>query len=361
MSRLAPPRTFDILVVDDSEVVRQMLRAIIEEEPAFRVLVAGDPYEAVALMSRTAPAAIVLDIDMPRMDGLTFLRKLMRQHPLPVLLCTDHVQRGLSGLELGALEVLGKPDWGEPHGLVAWGARLREGLRDAVGLSRDREESSRSSEARHSADVILPRMPYAPRGAGGERLIAIGASTGGIQAIKRLLAGLPPQGPGVVIVQHMPRGFTAAFADRLNKDGEIPLPVIEARPNELIRPGMALVVPGHAHGLVRRVGGGYRVELVDGPPVCRHRPSVDVLFRSVAQAAGPWAAGVLLTGMGDDGARGLLEMHEAGAWTIAQDEATSIVFGMPREAIRRGAARQVLPLDRIPAALARWAGIPQPG
>jgi two-component system chemotaxis response regulator CheB len=184
--------------------------------------------------------------------------------------------------------------------------------------------------------------------------VVIGVSTGGVQAIQHLLADFPADAPGIVIVQHMPSDFTGAFADRLNHDPKIALDVAEARPNEPIRPGRVLIVPGDQHGLVRRTGVGWRIELVDGPPVCRHRPSVEVLFRSTAQAAGPQAAGVIMTGMGDDGAGGLLEMREAGSLTIAQNEATCIVFGMPREAIRRGAARLVTPLDRIAAAVMAW-------
>jgi two-component system chemotaxis response regulator CheB len=346
-------KAVEILVVDDSAVVRQALRAIIEKESGFRVQIACDPFEAVSVMAKAAPAAIVLDVDMPRMDGLTFLRKLMRQHPIPVILCTDHPERGLTGLQLGAVEVIAKPDWNDSHRLDAWGAKLRESLRSALAIPAQ-DDPHPGPAPRHDAEVILPRRPYSSRGAPAGRIIAIGASTGGVQAIGQLLADFPPETPGIVIVQHMPGGFTAAFAARLDSDPKIALKVIEAGPNELIRPGVALIVPGGAHGLVRRSGTGYRVELVNGPPVSRHRPSVDVLFRSTAQAAGPNAAGVILTGMGDDGALGLRELHDAGGWTIAQDEATSVVFGMPREAIRRGAVRQVHPLDRIAGALVAW-------
>jgi two-component system chemotaxis response regulator CheB len=354
-----------ILVIDDSAVVRQALRAIIEEDPGFQALTANDPYQAVDVMRRTAPAAIVLDVDMPKMDGLTFLRKLMRQHPLPVLLCTDHPERGVAGLELGALEVISKPRWGDPEELVGWGERLRESLRLAIaGRSAQgpagepaaaRETGSRGTQRRHSADVILPRSPHLSRGASVERIIAIGASTGGVQAIPRLLTGLSGDLPGIVIVQHMPGGFTAAFASRLAGDPKIQVRVSEAQQGEWVRPGSALVIPGGVHGVIRRSGAGHRVELVDGPAVSRHRPSVDVLFRSTAQAAGPRALGVILTGMLDDGAEGMAELHEDGAWTIAQDEATCTVFGMPGAAIRRGGVRQVLPLDRIAAAIAAWA------
>lgn len=362
--RLTPPATtkrpFDVLIIDDSAVVRQTLKAMVEADPAFRAQCAVDPYEAVEVMKRVKPDAIILDVDMPRMDGLTFLKKLMRQHPLPVLLCTDYPERGIAALELGALEVIPKPNWEQAGFLEHWAAQLRGSLMLAVapavapaiepptgGLS--------PSGPSQSADAVLPYRPFIATAAPRERIIAIGASTGGVQAIPRLLADLAPSLPGIVIVQHMPGGFTRAFADRLNRDPNVPLHVIEASSGDPIRPGVALVVPGTSHGVINRAASGYRLDLVDGPLVNRFRPSVDVLFRSVAQAAGPNATGVLLTGMLDDGAQGLLEMHAAGSWTIAQDEATCKVFGMPREAIRRGAAKQVLPLDRIGQALTSWA------
>ena len=358
MSKLIAPRSIDILVVDDSVVVRQALREIIEVRPSFRVLLAADPYEAVAVMGKTVPKAIVLDVDMPRMDGLTFLRKLMRQHPLPVILVTDHPARGVAALELGALEVIAKPDWRDPDGLVTWAEALRESLRLAVGRKEPKttEMDIRiMAEPRHGADAVLARRPYHPHATTLPPIIAIGASTGGVQAIARLLGRLPRELPGVVIVQHMPTGFTAAFAERLDRDPSIALDVREAKSGDPLRPGQALVVPGHLHGLVRRAPTHFWIELVDGPPVCRHRPSVEVLFRSVAQSAGPRGCGVLLTGMGDDGAGGLLELKDAGGMTFAQDESTSVVFGMPKEAIRRGAARQVLSLDHIAGALVAWA------
>lgn len=356
-----------ILVIDDSAVARQALRSIIEKEPGFHVLVAGDPYEAVEVMRKRAPSAIVLDVNMPRMDGLTFLRKLMRQHPLPVLLCTDEPQRGLAGLELGAIEVIPKPRWEDAAERSAWGERLRDSLRQAVtagatgalesAVAEETAASRAGVEPRYNADVILPRGPFQPRSAPNERVIALGASTGGVQTLARLLADLPGDLPGLVIVQHMPGGFTAAFADRLGRDVKIRTHVSEGRHGQPLRPGTAVVVPGGLHGLVRRSGPGYRLELSEGPPVSRHRPSVDVLFRSVAQAAGPRGLAVLLTGMGDDGAEGLLEIREAGGWTIAQDKASCVVFGMPGEAIRRGAVREVLALDRIAGGITSWCGV----
>jgi len=356
-----PP--IDVLVVDDSAVVRQRLKAIIESDPHFSVTLAADPYEAVAILSKSVPGVIVLDAEMPRMDGLTFLRKLMRQHPMPVVLCTAQAERAVTALEMGAIEVIAKPNWQDASRLSEWSQNLLESIRNAARAGRlpFREEKTSSSDPRHTADVVLPKAAYSPRTGPTERIIAVGVSTGGVQAIQQLLAGFPPGSPGIVIVQHMPADFTAAFAQRLNADKKIELEVAEARHHDLIRPGRALVIPGHAHGIIRRSGSGFRVELLDGPPVCRHRPSVEVLFRSAAQAAGPFAAGVIMTGMGDDGAGGLLEMREAGALTIAQNEATCVVFGMPREAIRRGAAKYVVPLDSIATTLMSWYADPDAG
>jgi two-component system chemotaxis response regulator CheB len=352
-----PAAMIEVLVVDDSAVVRQRLKTIIESDSRFRVTLASDPYEAVAALSKSVPGLILLDVEMPRMDGLTFLRKLMRQHPLPVVLCTSQAERALTALEMGALEVIAKPDWRDAARMSAWSTSLLESLRSAAQAGhlpvRDERPAS-AGDPRHEADVVLPRAQFVARSGISERVIAVGVSTGGVQAVQQLLAGLPADTPGVVIVQHMPPDFTGAFAARLNNDPKIALQVSEAKHHDTIHAGRALIIPGHLHGLVRRTGAGFRVELLDGPPVCRHRPSVEVLFRSTAQAAGPHAAGVILTGMGDDGAGGLLEMREAGALTIAQDEATSVVFGMPREAIRRGAAKIVSPLDRIATAIMGW-------
>ncbi len=369
MTTPAPPRPaapvapIDVMVVDDSAVVRQRLKSVIESDPRFRVILAADPYEAVALLSKSVPGVIVLDVEMPRMDGLTFLKKLMRQHPMPVVLCTDQAERAVTALEMGAIEVIAKPDWRDPSKMASWAHNMLESIRNAARAGRlpiaDHKPSS--TDPRHSADAVLPRLPYTPRPGVTERVVAVGVSTGGVQAVQKLLADFPADSPGIVVVQHMPPDFTGAFASRLNNDPKIALEVSEAKHNDPIRAGRALVIPGDTHGLIRRTGTGYRVELVEGPPVCRHRPSVEVLFRSAAQAAGPFAAGVIMTGMGDDGAGGLFEMREAGALTIAQNEATCVVFGMPREAIRRGAAKFVTPLDRIAAAVTGWALGGDPG
>ena len=360
---MIPPTTLggssaqiEVLVVDDSALVRQRLKTIIESDSRFRVVLAADPFEAAERLKRSVPGVIVLDVEMPRMDGLTFLRKLMRQHPLPVVLCTSVADRAVTALEMGALEVIAKPDWRDPEKMATWGNNLLESVRNAARAGRVpfKEDRPTGTEAKQSADSIITKHAYTSRGGTNDRIIAVGVSTGGVQAVPVLLAGFPADCPGIVIVQHMPSDFTGAFANRLNNDPKIAIEVVEAKHQEPIRPGRALVVPGDIHGLIRRTGAGYRVELQEGPPVLRHRPSVEVLFRSTAQAAGPNAAGIILTGMGDDGAGGLLEMREAGAVTIAQDEATSVVFGMPREAIRRGAARFIHPLDRIAPAVMAW-------
>jgi two-component system chemotaxis response regulator CheB len=347
----APSDPIEVLLVDDSALVRQRLKSIIESDTGFRVVLAADPYEAVEMLKKSVPDVILLDVEMPRMDGLTFLRKLMRQHPLPVVLCTAQAERAVTALQMGAIEVIAKPNWNDATRLSDWSQSLLESLRAAAR----RDDRTPTSDPRHTADVILPKHPYAPRGGTSERIIVVGVSTGGVQALQQLLAGFPSGAPGIVIVQHMPAHFTTAFAHRLHNDSRLQVEVVEATHHDPVRPGQALFVPGDLHGLIRRSGASYRVELVEGPPVCRHRPSVEVLFRSTAQAAGPFAAGVIMTGMGDDGAGGLLEMREAGALTIAQNEATCIVFGMPREAIRRGAARLVTPLEAIAPTLMAWA------
>lgn len=354
------PKPIDILVVDDSALIRERLKSIIETDPRFRVLTATDPYDAVAQLAKSVPGVILLDVEMPKMDGLTFLRKLMRQHPLPVVLCTSVAERAVAALEMGALEVIPKPNWHDPNALQNFSHDLLESIRNAARAGRHlpvhEARVDDSADVWRPADVVLPKVPYVARGGIVERVISVGTSTGGTQALHKLLSGFPPDAPGIVIVQHLPEGFVAEFARSLNANPKIEIEVALARHLEPIRPGRALVIPGTHHGLVRRTGVGYRVELVEGLKVCRHRPSVEVLFRSTAQAAGPYGVGILLTGMGDDGASGLLEMRQAGALTIAQDEATSAVHGMPGNAIRLGAARIVLPLERVAGAAYTGAG-----
>jgi two-component system, chemotaxis family, protein-glutamate methylesterase/glutaminase len=342
-------RPLRLLVVDDSAVMRQAMIAICRRAPDIEVRVAADPLIAQAKMRESRPDVILLDIEMPRMDGLTFLRKLMAEDPLPVVICSALAGRGtetaLRALEEGALEIVAKPR-------IALYDFLNESTEMFIDVIRAaahaRTPRPMRIEKRHSPDVILPpARPTLIRTT--RKVIAIGASTGGTEALRAILEAMPPDAPGMVIVQHMPEVFTAAFAQRLNQTCRVS--VKEAAEGDRVIDGRALIAPGNRHVLVVRDGAEYRVRLNDGPRVSRHKPSVDVLFRSVAQSAGPNAVGVILTGMGNDGATGLYEMYAAGASTIAQDEATCAVFGMPREAIARGGVSAVHPLGNIAAAI----------
>jgi two-component system chemotaxis response regulator CheB len=340
-----------ILVVDDSAVVRQALTQILAGA-GMQVEVAADPIIAIERIRRRRPDAIVLDIEMPRMDGLTFLRWLMAQEePVPALICSSLVGPGtdvaLQALERGAVGIVAKPALGVKGFLHDSAAQLVEAVRGAA-QARVRCRAA-PPEPRRDAGAVLPPRRTAPLASTTSKVVAIGASTGGTEALRSLLKEMPPDAPGIAIVQHMPEVFTAAFARHLHEMCRIE--VKEAATGDRICSVRALVAPGNHHLAVRRSGAHYVAEVLDGPPVSRHRPSVDVLFRSAAQAAGPNAVGVILTGMGDDGARGLLEMREAGAHTVAQDEASCVVFGMPKEAIAAGAACEVLPLQRIAAAV----------
>jgi len=345
-------RPVQVLVVDDSAVVRQTLTALFAVE-GFEAVAAADPFIAMEKMARQRPDVIVLDLELPRMHGLDFLTKIMQEDPIPVVVCSaltgDGTDTAMRALEQGALAIVTKPRLNIREFLHESAIVLVDAVRGAaearVGTRRP------SASPRLTADAVLPARPAPAAAATSDRIVAIGASTGGTEALTRLLPALPYDGPGIVVVQHMPEGFTAAFAARLH--GLCRLEVKEAAEGDRVRPGLVLLAPGNRHALVRRRGDGYEVELNDGPLVSRHRPSVDVLFRSVAQAAGPAGVGILMTGMGDDGARGLLEMKQAGAATLAQDEASCVVFGMPREAIARGAVDEVVSLDRLPAAILR--------
>jgi two-component system chemotaxis response regulator CheB len=338
-----------VLIVDDSAVVRQTLQEILSRDPAIEVMgTASDPFVAAERMSVEAPDVITLDIEMPRMDGLTFLQKIMREHPLPVVICSSLAESGaqstLKALEYGAVDIIAKPRLGTKQFLEESSTLLCQAVK-AAAVSRLRAPSPVSRvEPKLSADAILPRSTGAMLET-TEKVIVVGASTGGTEALRALLEVLPPDAPGIVIVQHMPEVFTRAFANRL--DGLCQISVKEAESNDTVLRGRALIAPGNRHMLLKRSGARYYVEIKEGPLVNRHRPSVDVLFRSAARYAGRNAVGVILTGMGDDGAQGMLEMKQAGAATIAQDEATCVVFGMPNEAIKRGAADQVLPLPSI--------------
>lgn len=365
-------RPIKVLVVDDSASARRALSGLLTADPGITVIAtAEDPFVAAARMRDALPDVILLDLELPRMDGLTFLQKIMAQHPIPVVVCSSHSEAGsraaFRALEIGACEVLGKPDLGSDQARQEAQVRLVDAVRAAaqsVHLPRFRSAGRPAPEPRKpaalapgpklTADAILPPpRPGAPVPDKLMPLVAIGASTGGTQALAELLPRLGPHTPPVVIVQHMPEKFTRAFATRL--DGLCAMRVAEAEDGDRPEQGSVLVAPGDRHMVIRRQGRGYRVDLAEGPYVARHRPSVDVLFRSVAIAAGRSALGILMTGMGDDGARGLAEMRTAGARTLAQDEASSVVWGMPGEAMRLGAADRAVPLDRLAPEIDRYA------
>ncbi|MGD0570875.1 MAG: chemotaxis response regulator protein-glutamate methylesterase [Candidatus Sulfotelmatobacter sp.] len=342
-----------ILVVDDSAMVRQVMQAILSTNRRVKVNTAADPLIAWGKMQKEPPDVVITDLEMPRMDGLTFIRKIMLEMPTPVVVCSGLAARGtelaLRALEEGAVEVITKPKVGVRDFLHESAVTLLDAVWSASQAQvRLRPRLAVSAVPRLTADAVLPRKSKSPGAGPPKGVIAVGASTGGTEALRVFLAALPIDCPPVVIVQHMPEVFTRAFAERLNN--ECAIEVAEAREGERLRNGRALIAPGNRHMLVNRGGEELIVQVVDGPLVSRHRPSVDVLFRSVASAAGSKAVGVIMTGMGDDGAQGLYEMKEAGAVTIAQDEASCIVFGMPKEAISRGAVDVVVPLPQIAAA-----------
>ncbi|MGA2434117.1 MAG: chemotaxis response regulator protein-glutamate methylesterase [Bryobacteraceae bacterium] len=338
-----------ILVVDDSAIVRKVLTEALSAESDLEVVgTAPDPYVARDKILSLSPDVITLDIEMPRMDGLTFLKKLMQHHPMPVVVISSLGQAScaaaMEALREGAVEVLAKP--GGPYSVGELRITLANKIRAAA-----RARVSREAPAEPAETTAAPApATLVQQAADARRVVAIGASTGGTEAIEKVLRALPANVPGLVITQHIPAGFSKAFADRLNQ--VCALEVMEAKDGDAVRPGRALIAPGNFHMLLRRASSGYRVSVKDGPMVCYQRPSVDVLFTSVAEAAGAHAVGVLLTGMGSDGAQGLLKMRQAGAATAAQNEATCVVFGMPREAIKLGAAGEVLPLPRVPGWIA---------
>ena len=354
-------RKIRVLIVDDSASVRTTLSEIINADPDLEVMAtAADPYVAVERIRHEVPDVIFLDVEMPRMDGLTFLRKLMSQRPIPVVICSSLAESGsdtlMQLLEAGAVDVVTKPRVDTAQFLLDSSMRICDAAKGAAhaklrGIKKPAPQLK--VEAKLTADVVIPALSAA-RAASlktsmpvTETIIAIGASTGGTEALREVLEALPATTPGIIIVQHMPEKFTDAFARRL--DTLCAMSVKEAETGDQVVQGRVLIAPGNRHMALRRTGSRYTVEILDGPHVSRHRPSVDVLFRSVAQGAGRNALGIILTGMGDDGARGLLEMREAGAYTVAQDEDSSIVFGMPKEAIQRGGAMRVLPLSRVAA------------
>jgi len=359
-SRRSHMKKIKVLLVDDSAVVRQVLQAILDDEPDIEVIgSAADPIFALDKLSRAWPDVIVLDVEMPRMDGITFLKKIMAEHPTPVVICSTLTTKGaetsMQALSAGAVEIITKPTVGLKSFLQASSDQLVQAVRAAAqaNVSRLRRPASAAAPAlvaaKLNADAMLPANTSHAMAQTTERLVAIGTSTGGTQALEAVLTALPRVSPGIVIVQHMPEKFTASFAERLN--GLCQIEVREAKNNDRVIPGLALIAPGGKHMMLKRSGAYYHVEVLDGPLVNRHRPSVDVLFRSVAKFAGKNATGIIMTGMGDDGARGLKEMLDAGASTVAQDEASCVVFGMPKEAIKLGAAKKIMPLNEIHRAI----------
>jgi two-component system, chemotaxis family, protein-glutamate methylesterase/glutaminase len=340
-----------VLVVDDSAMVRQVMQAIMSTDRRIQVKAAADPLIAWTKMQKEPPHVVITDLEMPRMDGLTFIRKIMTEMPTPVVVCSGLAAHGtelaLRALEEGAVEVITKPKVGVREFLHESAVTLL----DAVWSASQAQLKPRlASTARLTADAVLPRKSKPSlSSAPPNSLIAVGASTGGTEALRVFLGALPTDCPPVVIVQHMPEVFTRAFADRLNK--ECAIEIAEARDGDRLQNGRAFIAPGNRHMVVNRSGEEFLIQIKDGPLVSRHRPSVDVLFRSVSIAAGTKAVGVIMTGMGDDGADGLREMKEAGAITIAQDEASCVVFGMPKEAIERGAVDVVMPLEQIARAV----------
>ena len=335
-----------VLVVDDSALIRSVLREIIGSQPDMEVVgVAPDPLVAREMIRRLDPDVLTLDVEMPRMDGLDFLEKLMRLRPMPVVMVSTLTERGseitMRALELGAVDFVTKPKISIQHGMQEYADTIADKIRAAA---RARIRRTPPAAAPGAAPPPLLQSLGNPL-ASSEKLIIIGASTGGTEAIKEFLVQMPPDCPGILIVQHMPEGFTRSFAQRL--DGLCRISVAEAVHGQRVLPGHAYLAPGHSHLQLARSGANYVTALDQGPPVNRHRPSVDVLFRSAALHAGKNAVGVILTGMGRDGAAGMLEMRQAGAWNVAQDEASCVVFGMPREAIAAGATHETAPLKEL--------------
>ncbi|MBF0679955.1 MAG: chemotaxis response regulator protein-glutamate methylesterase [Devosia sp.] len=350
-----------VLIVDDSASVRTTLSEIIAADPDLEVMAtAADPYVAVERIRQEVPDVIFLDIELPRMDGITFLKKIMAQRPIPVVICSSLAQAGsdtlMQALEAGAVDVVAKPRVDTAQFLQESRMRICDAAKAAAhaklrGLRK--AAPALTVEAKLTADAIIPPFSDSRRESVMARmpvtnaLVVIGASTGGTEALREVLETLPSDSPPILIVQHMPEKFTGAFARRLNTVCAVEIK--EAEDGDIVQPGRVLIAPGNVHMQLVRNGSRYTIKLVEGPHISRHRPSVDILFRSTAQSAGRNAMGMLLTGMGDDGARGLLEMRQMGCHTVAQDEDTSVVFGMPKEAIQRGAAVRVLPLAKMAA------------
>lgn len=347
-----------VLVVDDSAVVRQTLTEIIEETADIAVMAtATDPFVAAEKMKHQRPDVILLDVEMPRMDGLTFLAKIMSQHPMPVVICSTLVgnnsETHMRALELGAVDIINKPALGTRKFLKETGTLIPDAIRAAAQAQIQKLRAQQRKPApKLTADAVLDRAAPAAMHETTDKVVVIGASTGGTEAIRYVLEAMPANSPAIAIVQHMPEGFTRSFAQRL--DGLCRINVKEASNGDTLLRGHALIAPGNQHMMIKRSGARYYVELKDGPLVSRHRPSVDVLFRSAARYAGSNAVAAILTGMGDDGADGLKELRDAGAWTCGQDEASSVVYGMPKEAFKRGGVMTQLALEHIPANLLKY-------
>ncbi|SDL62616.1 two-component system, chemotaxis family, response regulator CheB [Maridesulfovibrio ferrireducens] len=339
-----------VLIVDDSALVRSTLLSLFKTDAEIEVIgSASDPFAAAKIMETVIPDVITLDIEMPRMDGLTFLRKLMTQHPIAVVICSTLTEKGsesyMKALEFGAVEVITKPKVGTRQFFEESSIRVCDAVK-AAALTKPKKLTAKPMiiQPKLTADAMLPKA-RANCLKTTEKVVLVGASTGGTEALQTFLQGMPIDSPGIAIVQHMPEHFTAAFSQRLDTICQIR--VKEAVDGDSILRGQALIAPGNKHMLLKRSGARYYVEVKDGPLVSRHRPSVDVLFRSGAHNAGKNAIGVIMTGMGDDGAKGMKEMHDAGTYCIAQDEASCVVFGMPHEAIKHGGVDNVLTLKRI--------------
>ncbi len=346
-----------VLIVDDSALVRNSLEEILSSDPAIEVMgTAADPFVAARKIREHVPDVVTLDVEMPRMDGITFLQKIMSQHPIPVVMCSSLVDKGceiaLKALEYGAVEIIEKPKIGVKEFIEESRVTICDAVKAASQvhvkpISRKKMKVTKKL----TADAVITSPGGKAMARITERISVLGASMGGTEALRIFLEALPVDSPGIVIVQHMPENFTKAFAERINDLCDIE--VKEAADGDRVLRGRAMIAPGNRHTLLKRSGAQYYVEIKDGPLVCRHRPSVDVLFRSAARYAGINAVGVIMTGMGDDGARGLLEMKQAGAFTIAQDEASCVAFGMPKEAIKLGAVDKILPLEEIAGTVLR--------
>jgi len=338
-----------VFIVDDSAVVRQVLTGVLNSIPGITVIgSAPDPIFALKKLEQDWPDVIVLDIEMPRMDGVTFLKKLMHEHPIPVVICSTLTTKGaevtMHAMSAGAVDIITKPTINLKGFLQESKSVMANAIKGAAQAKMKPAKALATQSAKAKAPII--EMPLKAMAETTDRVIAIGTSTGGTQALESILTQLPKAAPGIVVVQHMPEAFTAAFASRLNSVCE--MTVKEAENNDRVMPGLVLIAPGGRHLLLRRSGAQYRVEVKDGPLVTRHKPSVNVLFRSVATAAGANAIGIIMTGMGDDGAKGMKELHDAGALTIAQDEQSCVVYGMPKEAVKLGGVDSQLSLDEIP-------------